>query len=191
MLDPVALWGAITGTLASIVTIRREMRDVRRARAEQPSLKVEHGAHFRTSTERPGEIEGVWLEITLLNTGGRPIPIEAIVVRHHDDRAAPIALQRATVMLPDTPTVHLYVPLAALLAAGFDPVQHPLTVAAKSSDGARWASSLHLMMSNPPRGTTAEQFYGGISRLLDGTDRALSPRSNTLPLDHPPDAVTH
>ena len=72
MSDPLAVWGAVTGSVATSVLVAHEFR------ARRVPVAVEHGVNLYMSRENPGEIISGWLLIRVWNRGGRDATVEQV-----------------------------------------------------------------------------------------------------------------
>src|SRR4051794_32928705 len=116
-MDPIAVWGAVTGSVGSGVALRREDLSGKR------HLAVAPGIYLNTSRIFPGRITHGWAVIVFWNRGGRPLAVEHagfewVVSEVLRETAVRVATRRAEVHLEDPielpvdgPTRKVYTPL--------------------------------------------------------------------------------
>jgi len=136
MVDPIAVWGAVTGTVGLGIAGWRELRGNKR------SLRVERGWQFVYDADE--QLQDVWVCVMVWNTGRRPLHVEyvgfeALVVGERkiaDDagmdlppennvwvnKRFEIALNGDTLeVVPDGPSVKVWTRLFPICADGIDP----------------------------------------------------------------------
>lgn len=152
MADPIAVWGAVTGTTGLGLALRREVVGSRR------SMRVDRGwqyvSHYPDGRGLGrGELKDVWVYVMAHNTGRRPLHIEHVgweyftkatpeAIREAKDKGqvfhspedearmqvrVEIALNGETLeVLPDGPSVKIYTRIGPLLGLGIDPLTTPV-----------------------------------------------------------------
>jgi hypothetical protein len=168
--EPLALWGAVTGTAGAGIAVRREYLTGRRRLAVLPT------ARLNTSRVEPvGEIESAFAAVTFWNIGGRALAVERIgfrftVVEPEDGAThqlrAEIMLEAAIEAKVDGPSHKVYTPLGPMLAAGISPFG--LVEAFAVTTGERdWSASPQPLIYALPPTTDKEQLGKGLARLRD------------------------
>lgn len=69
-MDPLAVWGAITGSLGLGVAVRREVLAGRRR------VRVDHGWRYGFDEKRPPRLHEMWVYVMVQNNGGRDISVD-------------------------------------------------------------------------------------------------------------------
>ncbi len=126
MADPVAVWGAVTGTIGTVIAARREVI------ARRKRLALTHGTYFNVRRDEPGHVSHAWALIQFWNTGGRPLAVEHAGFRYfvvHDEGNPPYAVERRAEVALEGPievpvdgqSQRVGTPLGPLMKAGLDP----------------------------------------------------------------------
>lgn len=190
-MDPLAVWGAVTGSIAVIIALRREFFVTRKRLALAP------GVNYNVSRTTPGEVTHGWASVALLNRGGRPLAVERVGFEwfapdsertaeledpdqeglHLWERNAAIPLEEPIELPVDGPTRNVYTPLGPLIACGLNPTA-PIRAFAVTAGGRWWHSPLQPLVTRVPPGSTAEQLTEGLKRLVD--DAEPPPKANGL-----------
>jgi hypothetical protein len=185
MADPVAWWGAVTGSVAVAVAVRREVV-VSRVR-----VGIEHRLNMTIDRETL-ELSGAWLTLRVVNRGGRVVSIERLGVewiRHWEEgRAihidvvpvvAEIALSGAFLELrPNAPSQRVSTPLGPLLAQGVDPFEDDLWSWGHTADGREWRGPPHpiVLPVPPPPGLSWDRVREGFLRLQEEAEAVAPPQ---------------
>lgn len=186
MADPVAWWGAVTGSVAAAVALRREIV------ASRIRVGIEHRLNMTLNRETR-ELTGAWLTVRVVNRGGRTVSVERLGVEwihtwqegrelHIDmvPRIAEISLGGAFLELrPNAPSQRASTPLGPLLAEGVDPFETELWAWAHTADGREWRGPAHPVVipgSPPPPGLTWERLRECFERLRNEATRTAPPQ---------------
>lgn len=169
--DPLALWGAVTGTAGLGLLGWQEFRSRRRR------LSVERGWQF---SYRNDELVDVWVYVMAWNTGDRPLHIEyagfeAIVPgdRSLADTAGfnlppendvwtnkrfEIALNGETLeVIPDGPSVKIWTRLFPICAHNIDPTSTEIRPYVVTVPETYWFGSAGPLLPQVPPGKTREE----------------------------------
>ena len=185
MADPVAWWGAITGSVAAAISLRREIV-ISRVR-----VAIEHRLNM-TINRQTRELTGAWLTIRVVNSGGRVVSVERVGLEWfrsweeghalHGEMAstvAEIALDGGFMELrPNAPSQRVSTPLGPLLAEGVDPFDEPLWAWGHTSDGREWRGPPHPIVLPgvpPPPGVTWDSVRAGFARLREEAEAIGQP----------------
>jgi hypothetical protein len=171
MADPLAVWGALTGTAGFGLAARREVLAGRRRLAVAPNC------NFNLSREDEPRLTQTWARVAFWNVGGRPLAVEHVgfsyfVVDPQDDAlhmweyTAEIPLPAPIELPVDGPTRKVSTPMGPLLSAGLSPVE-PIIAFAITTGGRRWQSPPQMLISAPPRGISLEHFSDDLATLRD------------------------
>lgn len=176
-MDPVAIWGAVTGTIGAAVALRREVHVNRRR------LSITPGVHFNVSRKEPGEITHGWACVRAWNSGGRDISVEHVgfqylaQIRSGSNSKQALAEMRAEITLnepfllaADGPSVKVYTPLGPLLVDGVSPV-HPIQAFAITTGDREWMSVEQPLLSSLPPTSSLEQLERGLDHLRDTAEQ--------------------
>lgn len=169
-MDPLALWGAVTGTAGAGIALRREYLLGRRR------LTVAPGINFTTSRVEPvGAIVAGWACVAFWNIGGRSLAVERAGFQYlaFEKGTEELRMRRAMIYMPtpveatvDGPTHKLYTPLGPMLAAGISPFG-TIEALAITTGGKEWLSPPQpLLQSIPPVGPP-ELLQTGLERLRE------------------------
>jgi hypothetical protein len=175
VVDPVALWGAITGT-AVIISGRRELHGSR------TRVGIDHRLFFILNRDKPGTVRAAWVGVRLWNKGGRAFTVERIGFQwlaswqegsslHLDmtPTIAEIALDGEKIELaPNGPSQTVSTPLGSAFAAGLDPFSDLIVAWAHTTDGTEWTGPMHpvvLTAAPPPPGMTFDQLRDQLNLL--------------------------
>lgn len=180
MPDWIAIWGAVTGTLAVTIAGRRELI-LNRAR-----LGMQHGAWF--SLDADPDLDEARLTIQIWNDGGQPLTIEHVGVHLHpiwddverelvvvDERGTQveIELEGAQVeMQPGGPSRTFYAPLVGLIQAGIDVLEWPGAAWVRTSDQKVWRGKVHPVVP----GRVPDRFRREIERMQSQVAIGLGPQ---------------
>jgi hypothetical protein len=167
--DPLALWGAITGTLGVTIGGRREWIASRR------KLMIAPGVNFNISRDDPSTLTHAWALVSFYNRGGRDLSVERVGFRWYSEeeegevlhlwqRDAAIPIAEPIPAPVDGPTRKVYTPLGPLLAAGVNPVA-PIEAYAVTAGNRRWLSPMQPLLHTVPPGTTPEALEAGLKKL--------------------------
>lgn len=195
-MDPLAVWGAATGTAGAGLAVRREYLAGRR------NLAVGFGTHLNVSRVEPvGEITHGWACIAFWNKGGRALAVERADFTfsrgEEAHRGSIIELRQirakiildAPIELPvDSPTRKIYTPLAPMLAAGIDPFSM-IRAILTTTGGKEWLSPLLPLIQSVPPNVSRGQLSKGLEELKAraevpprvGNEIALSSEAPFLP----------
>jgi hypothetical protein len=122
--DPIAIWGAVTGTIGAAVALSREAMQRRRR------LAVRHGIHYNVSRTEPGTVTLAWATVEFWNAGGRPLAVQHAGFSYstffedgtpRSEYRMEIAMSGAKELPVDGPSQKVTTPLAPMMAAGLDP----------------------------------------------------------------------
>lgn len=171
MVDPLALWGAVTGTAATGISVRRELVAGRRRLAVAP------GSNFIMGTGDEPELMHGWALVAVWNTGGRPLAVERVGFRYNVFDAASdegvlhiwqyhahIALGDPIELPVDGPTRKIYTPLGPILAAGIDPTASLEAFAVTTGDH-WWISPPQALIQALPPGMNEDQLGAELTKL--------------------------
>jgi hypothetical protein len=172
MADPVAIWGAITGTTAVLMAGRRELIASRRR------LRVDFGWTWFIDSET-GELADYWVYVMVQNTGGREISVLHLGLGWPADlieetRTAQIYTGHRVEFVFGEPYLHLGVdgpPVKVDVPAGplmhlFDPWETPVQPMTFTGGGneARLGEQTSFIQSSP---IDEERLRRGLQRLKD------------------------
>jgi hypothetical protein len=181
--DPIAIWGAVTGTAGVIIAVRREVVSNRRR------LVVLPGVNLTISRTEPPEVRLAWAAVQVYNGGGRPLAVEHVGFRYfaryvgelpegveqEPDRPiiiehrAQIYLREPITLAVDGPSRTIYTPLGPMLAAGISAVA-PLEAFAITTGGGEWFSPPTPIIQATPPGMTLEQLADDLNVLREGAE---------------------
>jgi hypothetical protein len=175
MPDPIAIWGAVTGTAGLGLATWRERRSWRR------SLRVERGWQYvYTKNGGTEQLKDVWVSAMAWNTGHRPLSIEHvgfefIVPRSREQLAEvgvkvdpgdrptwinirfEIALNGETIeVVPDGPSVKVWTRIGPILDAGVDPTTTLARSFVVTVPETYWWSEEGPLLPVPPQGRDPE-----------------------------------
>jgi hypothetical protein len=183
VVDPLALWGAITGTAGLGITLRREVSGTRRR------ISVERGWQYLFVGDEAGErLRDVWVYVMAWNTGSRPVHIEHCGWEWLEpgppeladevgvdlgpentvwvNRRVEIALNGETLeVVPDGPSVKVWTRIKPLLALGIDPTATPVRPFVVTVPEAYWWGSEGPLLARPPQGRPIEVVEEQLARL--------------------------
>jgi hypothetical protein len=169
-MDPLALWGAITGTAGAGIALRREYLAGRRC------LSIAPGINFTTSRVEPiGSILNGWAVVALWNTGGRDLAVERagfqyLAVEKDTENLrvmrAMIHIGTARETLVDGPTHKIYTPLGPMLASGIDPFDI-IEAVVVTTGGREWLSPPQPLIQSMPPNVAPDLFRAGLKELRD------------------------
>lgn len=169
-MDPLALWGAVTGTAGVGISLRREYLVGRR------DLAVAPGINFSTSRVEPvGAITHGWACVAFWNTGGRSLAVERagfqyLAIEKGTDklltRRAMIYMETPREAAVDGPTFKLYTPLGPMLAAGIS-LFGEVEALAITTGGREWMSPPQPLLQSMPPMVTHDLLKTGLERLRD------------------------
>jgi hypothetical protein len=175
MVDPLALWGAVTGSLGTGLGVRREYLASRRRLAVAP------GCNLNISRDDDPRVTHAWAFVAVWNTGGRALAVEHVGFRYvvadpPTDKAqkvweyrAEIGIGDAVELSVDSATRKFHTPLAPMLAAGVDPVS-PIEAFAVTTGDQWWYSPPQRLISQPPPGLDVERFAQSLGDLRDAAE---------------------
>lgn len=169
MPDPLAIWGAVTGTAGLGIALRQEIWSSRR------SLRVERGWQyvFKHPEGKSPVLEDVYVYVMAWNTGRRPLHIEYAgfdflvpgprelatksgydLPEENDvwvnDRVE-IALNGETFeVIPDGPSVKLWTRIGPILGLGIDPTMTLVTPYVVTVPEIHWPGSQGPLLARPP-----------------------------------------
>jgi hypothetical protein len=190
--DPLALWGAITGTVAVAIAGRREFIS-NRAR-----LGIEHGIWYLFGNDPPN-LNDAWLLVRVWNDGGQPLTVERVgldllpivvdaerglIVLGTEGQHVEIELRGESVELrPGGPSHRFYAPLRGLVQARVEMLDSAATAWAKASDGKEWRGDPTPIV--PRRVHPA--LRADVERAQEGMNwKDTGPKHVSLPNDGPP-----
>jgi hypothetical protein len=194
--DPLAGWGAVTGTGGLLIAARREFL------ANRKRLTLAPGVNLTTSRVEPaGEVLLGWACVAFWNTGGRPLAVERAGFQFsvHDEASGETKVIRAMIHIGtpieaavDGPTRKIYTPLGPMLAAGISPFDLVQAVAV-TAGGREWLSPPNPLIQSIPPIVSPELLAKGLERLRDlaespprlGSEIGLLPEEPYL-IDAPP-----
>ena len=174
-MDPLALWGAITGTAGAGIAIRREVMAGRR------QLAVQSSVNLITSRLEPdlGRVLAAYACVGFWNVGGRPLAVERVGFSFAVDDPAPgrpllrvaqIQLDGPIEAAVDGPSHKVFTPLGPMLAAGINPFDL-LEAFAITTGEKEWSAPMQPLIFSLPPGLSAEEFSGDLVRLKEEADR--------------------
>jgi len=158
MLDPIAIWGAITGTGALAFTAKREI-EARRIR-----VRVDHGWRYLVTEDQPPQFDNLIVYVMVTNTGGRKVPVQHVGWEFYKTKGetledgtplhyafrAEIPLQEPVLLEPDGVPLKVEAwvgPLAHLV----NPVEGAIRPVAFTGGGnERWEGPLGTLAQNIP-----------------------------------------
>jgi hypothetical protein len=170
--DPIAVWGAITGTTGLGLTLWRERRSRKR------SLRVAHGWQFVYDENE--ELIDIWVSVMAWNTSHRPAHIEHVgfeaIVEGDPELAAhagievpqdqhlvtnrrfEIALAGETLeVVPDGPSVKIWTRLFPICSHGIDPTLTPIRPYVVTVPETYWWGPMSPLLPQPPPGKTLKE----------------------------------
>ena len=191
-MDPVALWGAITGSVAVAIAGRREFIS-NRAR-----LGIEHGVWYLIGDDPPN-LSDAWLLVRVWNNGGQPLTVERVgldllpvvvdaerelIVLGTEGQHVEIELQGESVELrPGGPSQRFYAPLRGFVQARVEILDSPATAWAKTSDGKEWRGDPAPVVPRNVHPT----LRGEVERAQEGRNwDDAGPKHVSLPNEGPP-----
>jgi len=189
MVDPIALWGALTGTTGLGVAVRREFMASRRR------LRVERGWHFATSKDGD-EIIDVWVYVMAWNTGGRALSLEhcgfswlsegdvktferqqglkmdpgARLWNEHRAEINMLGVDAIEVS-PDGPTVKVMTRIGPLLALGLDPLGDDVAPFVVTAAERYWWGRPGPLLPRIPADVSREHVAEALARIRDEAER--------------------
>jgi hypothetical protein len=116
-MDPLAFWGAVTGTAGATVAIRREVLNHRKR------IAVDHGWKYLFQKGQPSELLDMHIYVMVTNTGGRDMAVQHVGWEWMDQESlrtgigkrAEVPLERPALVKPDGPPEKFEVRAAELL----------------------------------------------------------------------------
>lgn len=174
MADPVAIWGAVTGSIATGIATRREYL------AGRKRLRVAPGCNYNISREDDPRVTHAWAFVAVWNIGGRALSVERAGFRYAVsdppeegvetvwEYRAEITFDGAIELPVDGPTRKIYTPVGPLLAAGVNPVV-PIQAFAVTTGGRWWYAPPQMLISEPPPGISLEAFGESIAAISDAS----------------------
>lgn len=186
MAEPIAVWGAVTGTLGLGITAWREIS------GNKKSVRVHHGWQFVYGND--DRMTDIWFYVMVHNDGRRPVHIEHLgfnfivdapedikeQVKDMPDTYIPdgpalkhemrfeIALNGETLeVLPDGPSVKVLTQGKPILATGIDPLTTPMSPFAVSVPERYWWGPESPLLPRLPTGYTAEESASSIQRIAE------------------------
>ena len=172
-MDPLALWGAITGTMAVVIAGRREFIS-NRAR-----LGIEHGIWYLFGNDPPN-LNEAWLLVRVWNDGAQPLTVERVgldllpvvvdaerelIVLGTEGQHVEIELRGESVELrPGGPSHSFYAPLGGLVQARVEILDSP------RRHGRRRATERSGMAATRPR-SYRDRFTRPSAQRLNGRRR--------------------
>lgn len=174
-MDPLAIWGAVTGTAGAGIAVRREVLLGRRRLVVRPSLRI------ITSRLEPdlGHVLAAYACIAFWNTGGRSLSVERVGFRFYVadpapgrpvERIAYIHADEPIEVKVDGPSHQIFTPLGPMLAAGIDPFDL-LEAVAITTGGKEWAAPMQPLVFSLPPGLSPEEFSDDLVLLRGSADR--------------------
>jgi hypothetical protein len=182
MPEPLAIWGAVTGTLGTAIATRREVVSRRRRLAVAP------GVNLTISRDEPRQLLAAWALVNAWNTGGRLLAVEHLGFRYFAphgeigtdresvemcEHRAEIALEAPWELVVDGPSRKIYTPLGPMLAIGINPFT-PVEAFAITTGGREWFSPPQPLIAPPPPGIEPESFLRGLKDLAEAAEAAPS-----------------
>jgi hypothetical protein len=182
MPDPIALWGAVTGTTAVAIAVRREMISNRRR------IRVDHGWQYILTEADPPRLEDMAIYVMVQNTGGRDISVEHVgwewpVYREtldtgqrvHDAHRAEIPLEDSILLKPDGAPVKIRTMAGPLLHL-IDPLETPVWPVAFTHGGnTPWRGAIGPLAQHLPFVLDPYQARADFERLRARSEPPISP----------------
>lgn len=169
--DPIAIWGALTGSVGAGVALGREMVSRRKRLAVRP------GVNYNISRRDPiGAVTHAWAFVQFWNTGGRPIAVERAGFKYYvstdlgdgvmglKETWAEIAISKPIELPVDGPSAKVHTPLGPMLAAGIDPVSDVYAYAITAGDR-EWEGSPQPLVQSLLPPMTPELLLDGLEAL--------------------------
>ena len=196
VVDPVAIWGAVTGTAGLGLATRRELSNNKRR------LRVEHGWQFLLSRDKQPRLLDTWVYVMAWNTGRRPLHIEHVgwefFVEGSRELAAEagfdlgesntvwlqqrveIGLNGETLeVVPDGPSVKVWTRCLPLLALGINPMLTPVRPYVVTVPERFWRGDEGPLLPRPPPGIPPEEAGQTLADLVEA-------KRDELPRPHDP-----
>ena len=196
--DPIAIWGAVTGTAALSLNVWRELRGTKR------SLRVEHGWQYVRNEH--SQLLDVWVCVMVWNTGRRPIHIEhaGFVTLFEGPRELAdefgyelgpenrmwveqrfeIALNGETIeAIPDGPAVKIWTRLPPITLYGIDPFEQDVRAFVVTVPERYWFGPTVPLVRTPLPGLTKHETGAAVLQLHAAESE--SRKAAGLPRTHP------
>jgi hypothetical protein len=188
MPDPIAVWGAFTGTTAVGIALRRERISNRRR------IRVDHGWQYILSQDDPPELDDWVIYVMVQNTGGRDISVEHVgwewlVYEGKDDETgvsvfrvhrAEIPLEESVLLKPDGAPAKFRTMAGPLLHL-VDPLETPVWAVAFTHGGnTPWRGREGRLAQQLPAVLDEQTIRTGFERLRDRSDMPISPGRNEV-----------
>jgi hypothetical protein len=173
MPEPLAVWGAVTGTVGLLVAVRREVIMNRRR------VRVDHGWRYVLTNEDPPGLRDMWIYVMVTNTGRRDIAVEHVGWEwpaHHETLdsgqrifnayRAELPLEEPVLLKADGAPVKFATPVGPLLALGLDPLTDDIWPVAFTDGGnTGWRGPMGCLAQNPPPKIVADRLRADLQRL--------------------------
>lgn len=173
MVDPIAVWGAATGSIGAGIALRQELI------ARRKRLAVRPGINYNVSRREPvGAVTHAWAFVQFWNTGNRPLGVERTGFRYFIEtdigggvRAlqevwAEIHLKEPIVLAVDGPSAKVHTPLGPMLAAGIDPFSDVEAYVMTAGDR-EWLAPPQPLIQGLMPPMTPDLLWQGLTRLKD------------------------
>lgn len=158
MPDPLAIWGAVTGTVGLGLALRREVISNRRG------VRVDHGWRYALTEEQPPDLLDMKIYVMVTNIGRRDIAVEHVGwewpvyvktddagQRIFDAHRAELPLAEPILLKPDGAPVKLETFVGPLLALGLDALEDEVWPVAFTDGGnVGWRGVPGVLAQNPP-----------------------------------------
>jgi hypothetical protein len=180
MPEPLAVWGAVTGTTGLLVAVRRELIMNRRR------IRVDHGWRYELTEDDPPGLRAMWIYVMVTNTGRRDIAVEHVGwewavhretldsgQRIFDAHRAELPLEQPMLLKPDGAPVKFTTPVGPLLALGIDPFSDETWPVAFTHGGnTDWRGPVGCIAQNPPPRIPVDRLRADLERLAHQAEPA-------------------
>lgn len=172
MADPIAIWGAVTGTIGAAVALGREATQRRRR------LAVRLGLHLNVSRTEPGTVTLAWAVVEFWNTGGRPLSVEHAGFRYftlyedgspRNEYRMEVPLGSPVELPVDGPSRKVTTPIGPMLKAGLDPLS-PVQAFAVTTGDLEWFGPPEPLVRAVPPFSTLERLMGDLAKLAEAAE---------------------
>jgi hypothetical protein len=175
--DPLAIWGAVTGTAGLGIALRREVISNRRG------VRVDHGWRYALKDDDPPQLFDMRIYVMVTNIGRRDIAVEHVgwewlVPAGTDDAGrniydahrAELPLAEPVLLKPDGAPAKFETSVGQLLALGIDALADEVWPVAFTDGGnVGWHGEAGLLAQKIPPRLGEERLRAGLARLRDET----------------------
>jgi hypothetical protein len=174
--DVVSWWGAITGSVAAAVAVRREVVS-RRIR-----VRVDHGWRYVLTDDDPPQMRDILIYVMVTNTGGRAVPLQhvgwqwTVASGETTDEGLPIwhvhraeiPLREPVLLEPDGVPHKEQIPVGQMLHL-VDPLETPIYPVAFTGGGnVEWHGSVGILAQRIPASFDMDLFRHRLDDLRRG-----------------------